>query len=52
MNLLLQGHQVLLVKLVKVVFIVRITSVGERLLRETNQSLGESLKAYQILVLF
>jgi hypothetical protein len=36
MNLLLQWHQVILVKLVKVVFTVGITSVGKSLLRETH----------------
>jgi hypothetical protein len=51
MNLLLQWHQVILVKLVKVVFTVGITPVGKSLLRETHQSLRESLQVYHILVL-
>jgi hypothetical protein len=51
MNLLLQWHQVILVKLVKVVFTVGITPVGKSLLRETHQSLRESLQVYYILVL-
>jgi hypothetical protein len=51
MNLLLQWHQVILVKLVKIVFTVGIAPIGKSLLRETHQSLRESLQVYHILVL-
>jgi hypothetical protein len=50
-NLLLQWHQVVLVKFVKVVFSVGISPVGKSLLGETHQSLRESLQVYHVLVL-